>query len=602
MEIDSSFRRACRGLALAFAAALWLCCAGGAALAGDLSVGGHRLCHATSAKVAGEAFVPAFSCAGEPAGYQNGSLWLRADLSGDPLAREEPALLVHNSRFDRLEVTFTYADGARVRQQVRSGDFGSHWRAGAQIAFSAPRRAVPVAAMTLRFDRLASANLLRLQLAGPEAEEQQSTVLAAVIGSALMLLLVGASYNASLAIVARRQFSAWQAGWAACMLVWGACWSQLLLLVLPGMAGAISAQVCTGLACLAVMLATLSAVTAIEEQHLDPRLRRATLALGCLSGALGVPLSLMRSGPIDLMATLLGVVTLAVLVAVATCLAQAWRRGSPEARSFTGAWAVPMLVLGGTSIVDTDHWLWGGGSQLLVLFSAAWQTLWLSISASRAYARLRMQRDMARRAEAQAHELARRDPLTGLRNRRGFFEVAEARLAASGDASGGGAVALMLIDVDFFKSINDVYGHDAGDVVLATIARCLARWDGGEHRGAWCVPARIGGEEFAMIVGGLEGFALMRFAEGVRREIAACDHGPAIAGRKVTVSIGIAEADAPGTEGGRGGGEVMGALYRSADASLYAAKRAGRDCVVVGEVVTGEAGLARDHARRVPGA
>lgn len=570
MRIDSSLRRAGRVLVVMLLAA-WGLGLAGSVLAAVPALGEHRLCHAVSTAVAPDAVLPpAFSCTGEPEGYQNGSLWLRAELGGDALAGNAPALLVHNSRFDRLLVTFTYADGVRVHQQVHSGDFGAHWRAGAQIAFPAPGRAAPVAAVTLRFDRLASANLLRLRLTGPDEEEQQSTVLAAVVGSALMLLLVGATYNASLSIVARRQFSAWQAGWAACMLVWGACWSQLLLLVLPGMAGALSAQVCTGLACLAVMLATLSAVTAIEEPHLDPRLRRVTLALGCASGALGVPLSAMRSGPIDLMASLLGFLTLAVLLAVALCLAQAWRRGSPEARAFTGAWAVPMVVLAGTSFVDTDRWLWGGGSQLLVLFSAAWQTLWLSISASRAYSRLRMQRDMALRAGAQAHELARRDSLTGLRNRRGFFEVAGGHL----EAPGGMPVALLLIDVDFFKSINDVHGHDIGDAVLVTIARRIAGWDGD-----LCAAARIGGEEFAMMVRGLEGAALARFAETVRCEIAACDHGAEIGGRRVTVSIGVAEADGGGTDRA----EAMAALYRRADASLYAAKHEGRDRVVIGD-------------------
>jgi diguanylate cyclase (GGDEF)-like protein len=279
----------------------------------------------------------------------------------------------------------------------------------------------------------------------------------------------------------------------------------------------------------------------------------------------------------------LGGLTLAVLVAVAWCLVQAWRRGSPEARSFAGAWSVPMLVLGSTSFIDTDHWLWGGGSQLLVLFSAAWQTLWLSVSASRAYARLRMQRDMARRAEAQAHELARRDSLTGLRNRRGFFELAAAHLERAHLEIGGGApVALMLIDVDFFKAINDEFGHDSGDAVLATIGRRLARWDG-ELTSA----ARIGGEEFAIIVCGLESFALLRFAESVRREIAACQHGSAIGHRSVTASIGVAQA----REGEHGD---VNALYRRADTALYAAKRAGRD-----RVIFADARLPAEGARAV---
>ncbi|MEE4454993.1 GGDEF domain-containing protein [Novosphingobium resinovorum] len=577
MGIDSQYCRAGWGLVLALMAMLAALGWAGSAAAATHEIGGRVPCHAVSSEVAPLERVPArYTCGGEPAGYQQGSLWLHVDLHGNPQARSEPAVLVHNSRFDRLEVCFAFADGAIVRQQVRSGDFGSHWRAGAQIAFSAPRHGAPVTGVTLRFDRLASANMLRIRLAGPDAEEEQSTVLAAAIGSALMLLLVGATFNASLSIVARRQFSAWQAGWAAVMLLWGACWSQLLLLVLPAMAGAPSAQVCTGLACLATMLATMSAVTALQKHHLNPLLRKSTLYLGWTVGAMGVPLSVVRSGPIDLFANLLGFLTSALLLAVAACLIQAWRRGSGEARTFAAAWAVPMAVLGFSGFVDTDQWLWGGGSQLLVLFAAAWQTLWLSISASRSYALLRMQRDVARRAEAQAHELARRDPLTGLRNRRGFFEVASASL----EPGTGVPVALLLIDVDFFKAINDTHGHDAGDDALVTIARRLARWEGER-----CAAARIGGEEFAMILSGLHGFALARFAESVRSEIAACDHGEALG--RVTVSVGVAEA---------GAGDVMSALYRRADAALYAAKRQGRDRVVMGDAADASSG------RRVSGA
>jgi diguanylate cyclase (GGDEF)-like protein len=250
---------------------------------------------------------------------------------------------------------------------------------------------------------------------------------------------------------------------------------------------------------------------------------------------------------------------------VACCIGQAWRRGSAEARSFAGAWSVPMLVLASTEFVDTDRMFWGGGSQILVLFAAAWQTLWLSIAASRSHARLRIERDMARRAEAQAQELARRDALTGLPNRRGFIERVGTVLETSQEQ--GQVVGLLLIDVDWFKSINDVYGHEAGDVVLAAIARRIAPYESPS-----CTVARLGGEEFAVMVAGLEGFALIRFAETLRQEISACEHGDLIGQRKVTVSIGIAEAST--------GGDFR-SLYRLADEALYEAKRQGRDQVAI---------------------
>lgn len=527
---------------------------------------GHPLCHAVSRTVAGQGVEPpAFVCKGEPEGYQQGTLWLHAMVPPDADERDDLSLIVHNSRFDRLVVAFSYADGAVERQDVRSGDFGTHWRAGGQLAFRAPHRDVPLVGVTMRFDKVASARLLRMRLVERGEESTQTTGLAMTIGAALVLLLAGSIYNASLALAVRRQFSAWQAAWAACMFAWGAFWSQIHLFFFPGMAGAISAQICTGLSCLAIPLATLSAITALEERCVSRWLRRTALGLTGGVLALGIPLSLMRAGPIDRLATILGLLILANLIAVALCIGQAWRRGSSEARSFAGAWAVPMLVLASTSFFDADAMFWGGGSQILVLFAAAWQTLWLSVAASRSHGRLRVERDMARQAEARAQDLARRDALTGLPNRRGFIERVGTVLDTS--QGKGEVVALLLIDVDWFKSINDVYGHEAGDVVLAAIARCIAPYESPS-----CTVARLGGEEFAMMVAGLEGFELMHFAEILRQQIGACEHGDVIGCRKVTVSIGIAET-ASGAE--------FRALYRLADEALYEAKRAGRDQVAI---------------------
>ncbi|WP_243652718.1 GGDEF domain-containing protein [Novosphingobium sp. PhB165] len=527
---------------------------------------GRPLCHAVSPTVAeDDGGLPTFACSGEPEGYQRGTLWLHAMLPPEADERDDLSLIVHSSRFDRLIVMFSYADGAVERQEVRSGDFGSHWRAGGQLAFRAPHRDRPLVGVTMRFDKVASARLLRMRLVGRGEEGTQTTGLATSIGAALVLLLAGAIYNASLAFAVRKQFSAWQAAWAACMFVWGACWSQLHLFFFPAMAGAISAQICTGLSCLAISLATLSAVTALEERCVSRWLRRTALWLTSSVFALGIPLSLMRSGPIDMLGSILGILILANLVAVAFCIGQAWRRGSSEARSFTGAWAVPMIVLASTNFIDTDAMFWGGGSQILVLFAAAWQTLWLSVAASRSHARLRVERDMARQAEAQAQELARRDSLTGLPNRRGFIERVGTVLDTSHGR--GEAVALLLIDVDWFKTINDFYGHEAGDVVLAAIARCIAPYESPS-----CTVARLGGEEFAVTVAGLEDFELMRFADTLRQKISGFEHGNAIDNRKVTVSIGIAKSSTRAD---------FRTLYRLADEALYEAKRGGRNQVAI---------------------
>ena len=527
---------------------------------------GAPLCHAVSSRSRVDATLASlrFDCGGNPIGYQAGSLWLRADLARLPADRDDIVLMVHQTRFDRLAVAFSYADGRTEWQRVESGNFGAHWRMGGQIEFDAPVRDAPVVAVTIRIDRLASASLLRVRLVSRSDAAMQSGLLAALIGAALTLLLIGAVYNLSLAVGVRRQFLAWHGAWAACVLIWGVIWSQIDLPILPGIAGTVSAQTCTLLACLAITMATVSAVTLLDRAVLPRRAARATLAIGITVGLIGIPAALVRSAAIEWLGDVLAIVVLADLAAVVACLAWAWHRGSAEARELAIAWSIPMAALAFTQVVDIGGALWGGGSQVLVLFAAAWQTLWLSIAVTRRLAHLRIERDRALAGEMRASELAGRDPLTSLHNRRGFIERVAALLA--GARSEKVPVALLLIDVDQFKSINDTYGHEAGDLVLCRIAHRLQRWEG-----ATCAVGRHGGEEFALLICGIGGFALARFADGVRLAVAACNHHESIGNRAVTVSIGVAEADAASN---------FQQLYRLADEALYAAKQAGRNRVV----------------------
>lgn len=566
----------CGRLALGFAM-LVAVLLGGPAQAETLAID-RQLCHAQSAVDAPDDSLIAlhFSCAGTPAGYHRASLWLRTDPARFPIARSDLALLIHQSRFDRLAVAFTYADGGVRWQEVRQGDYGSHWRAGGQIMFEAPERGAPLTGVTMRFDRLASLGLLHARLIPKTDAVVQSTGMAVAVGAALTLLLVSAIYSLSLAVAVRRQYLAWQAGWSAVMLLWGAVWSQAHLGLFPGLAGTVSAQLGTFLACLAIAIATASAVLAVAPDLVSRRLRAAALLLGGFLGLVGVPLALIRSENLTLWGDMLALVILADLLAVAVYLGLAWRRGSVEARDFLAAWCLPMAVLAFVHIVDVDDGLWGGGSKIMVLLAATWQALWLSASATRRLALLRVERDRARAAEAFAQQLAARDPLTGLLNRRGFIDSVTPLLdrAHADDL----AAALLVVDIDRFKAINDVHGHDIGDAVLCEVARRIERWEG-----PMCTVARLGGEEFGLLSVGMEGLVLARFAESVRRGIAACDHSAVIGEGTVTASIGVAEVR-PASD--------FQKLYRLADEALYDAKRAGRDCVVVQRYFTDVAGNA----------
>lgn len=523
------------------------------------------ICHAVSTRDVPDSVglrLP-FDCTGKPERYQSASLWLRFDVRAPAHAGQTSTLLVHNTRFDRMLVRFDYADGTSETQHVRSGAFGDHWRPGAQIAFRPQNGKVDLSRITLRIDRLSSYSLLRMRLVRAGAADVETTMLAGLVGAALTLLLAGALYDLTLAMGVRRQYLAWQGAWAGTVFLWGLSWSQFALLVAPGLAGTVAAQLSTALSVLSIPFATLSITTALAPGMAPRFLKQAALAMAAIVLLIGIPAALVRGAMLESLAPLLAVAVLGALFCAMLCLAWGFRRGSPEARDLIGAWSIPSAALALTQLVDIGSSLWGGGPQILVLFASAWQTIWLSIAASRRLAKLRAERDVALAAEARACALAERDPLTGIRNRRGFVDASEALMQIA--AADGAPIALLLIDVDRFKRINDEHGHAAGDVVLCAIASRLARWEG-----PMCTVARLGGEEFAMMVAHLSGQALVGFADHVRQEIAACDHRASIGERAVTISIGVAEV---------GRHDEFTGLYREADRALYAAKRDGRNRV-----------------------
>jgi len=157
---------------------------------------------------------------------------------------------------------------------------------------------------------------------------------------------------------------------------------------------------------------------------------------------------------------------------------------------------------------------------------------------------------------------ARTDALTGLLNRRGFDERASLELARARRESR--SVAVAAIDVDHFKRINDAWGHEIGDRVLARTGELLAA-----HTRDIDVLARFGGEEFIVLLPGCTGGEAEAFTERVRLALAE-DDGSGLP--TVRVSAGVLAAVAPSN---------IEALLQGADSALYNAKRAGRDRTVV---------------------
>jgi diguanylate cyclase (GGDEF)-like protein len=170
--------------------------------------------------------------------------------------------------------------------------------------------------------------------------------------------------------------------------------------------------------------------------------------------------------------------------------------------------------------------------------------------------------------EQKLQEQAISDPLTGLYNRRYLDEFLPRELARSGRSAT--PVAVMLIDLDHFKRVNDSSGHEAGDIALRAVGNLLRANVRGSD-----IACRFGGEEFALILPETDAEAALRRAEGIRIAIAELDlsYSGKPLGR-MTASFGLAlfPDHAPDTD----------ELLRVADVALYAAKGAGRNRVVVG--------------------
>jgi diguanylate cyclase (GGDEF)-like protein len=195
-------------------------------------------------------------------------------------------------------------------------------------------------------------------------------------------------------------------------------------------------------------------------------------------------------------------------------------------------------------------------------FAGRWVDVMISVSVVSAVVLTLMHRN-----ETLLNEMAdeaRTDALTGLLNRRGFDERAALELAHARRLDG--SVAIATLDIDRFKRINDEWGHEIGDRVLARIGKLLA-----SHSRDIDVAARFGGDEFVVLLSASTGADAQAFTERLREALAAHDH---VGLPAVRISAGTCAAVAP---------HDIETLLQRADSALYGAKRAGRDRTVIAD-------------------
>jgi two-component system, sensor histidine kinase LadS len=308
-------------------------------------------------------------------------------------------------------------------------------------------------------------------------------------------------------------------------------------------------------------MASLFAREIAELRHGSPRMYR---AFGWLAAAFCV-LAVANLGRLvglgPLVAGVGNLMFLGAGVFVLVVAFLAWRRGNRAAGWFLLAWVLLetfAIVTSGRLLITqaaSDDALFYYGLPGSMVASAVLTSLGVAD-------RLRQQRY----ALSEAERRAKTDPLTGVLNRRSLLEQLEA-LCRNARASGH-PVAVLFLDLDFFKSINDSYGHAAGDACLAAVIRPIQT----ELRQSDII-GRYGGEEFIVVLSGADVSAAEPIAERIRlrvSEVGIEGHGAPI---RLTCSIGVASSDQLGVWGE--------ALIAKADVAVYAAKRLGRNRVQV---------------------
>ena len=186
-------------------------------------------------------------------------------------------------------------------------------------------------------------------------------------------------------------------------------------------------------------------------------------------------------------------------------------------------------------------------------------------AAEELYARIRAAERLAA-LERDLIRLATTDPLTGVLNRRAFFESAHAAVV---QAAGGMPLSAIMIDIDHFKWINDNFGHKEGDVALIAVTKAAMA-----AAPKPSILGRLGGEEFSFVLPGKTVEEAAALAELLRAEIAALHQDTEKGDLSVTCSLGVADWQ---------DGDTIDCLLKRADDALYVAKSSGRNQVVVSD-------------------
>jgi len=560
-----AFRRTWIRLGVALFAALL-----GMLLAGPAQASGlHRLqehCRiATPAGAELAAAVPQLErCSERAARAHNGTVWL--DYRAFPV-RLEPTktwrIALDNHRGAAVDLWLLGPKRKTQHYRYDPNASNREWVAGNyQSLLITP--AFEVRALVIRLTDAQTHTLVRSPLIGraktfAPIERNQ----AALYGIGVGMLALTILFHLSLFFAMRRRFQLIYCAHITLLMLYALCYSGIIRIVAPEL----GATAVSNLLSFTMCAATGTGIAFLID-FLGSGLKRGVrrwAQVGAAASLLAAAVMVMVPAPLSHAAYLFAnaVAVHAILLTSGILAVACWQR-KPMAGIITIGWVMPITVslmyplrtigvLGLDSIPDG-----------LMMIASTIECLILSLPVATRIRHLRLDHERAHERHLVLERQAQTDALTGLANRRGLGEAMTRADAAHAEPV---PLALLVIDIDHFKRVNDRYGHGTGDLILRHVAAHVAR-----VAGAGAIVARHGGEEFVVALRGYDLARAGTIAERMRASI-----GPSFEAAEdlppVTISIGVAA----------GTTEEFKELLEDADCALYRAKNEGRNRVMLAD-------------------
>ncbi len=466
-------------------------------------------------------------------------------------------LLVDNTRFHTIIVAVRH-HGGTWRERLDAGMLGRNWAFGNNLRFVVPVAGRDVTGISIGFEGLDSPHLLRrVKAMSTPAHEQFERKWLVLVALVMGMLFCAFSYNGFLLTWLNSDFQRWYVLWLLAAAAYLLVWTGTANIWLPVLAGPYAARVNFVLVALLIVSSTQFFYALVEPGLMPERLVRWGRMLAMFSGVTGLMAAADTAFPPVVMDRLFNVgLALASLLALISMWV-ALQRGSRTVRFYLAGWAPALLVFAARLARNFGILPQSDLIDMASFAAIGWESLLLSLAIADRFRSIRQQHDEITAERTALARAAATDALTGLANRNAF----QARLDQP--MRGRDGADLILFDVDFLKQINDQAGHDAGDALIAAVARRL-RGVAGEA----AMIARIGGDEFVVLLEGPERTrcdSLLALVDAAGSQPVEHD------GQVLQVSFSAGHAALTAEQSLRQG-------YKQADLALYRAKASGRGC------------------------